>query len=467
MRKRFYLVIIAFLLILCSPSTSVNAESLDGKAKDVPFGDLGIESTVDASYYDWFCPFSISFEDIGGYATDCKYQSGCAYVGAFSYLDSSSASEKRFDSAYNREFDKGGSSYWGYTIQTESDTGLNYIEKDGVKFYIAAIPKGVYNYSGGSFTFGNGTFMDNGFVFDVVIADGTVIHFIAGDGIGVYHSNCDEGDVDSGWQDKLQLQFCKLKLPQYKNTFHACKPNQLLELWGNSNVTTGFPKKYNISKDNPIVGLRLYDMSAKAGIKVKSGVSGFDHNSKISVSSSVDSNGNVTSSNAGFISGTFSESDYASWNLLCEEDLSYLLDDATKDNLNNNELVSLDDWKRQTEDEAWYITWGRRIVMMVGIILVVWSLLFYCGFWFDRINTFIDLDLVGILTLRKLKVSPDDTECTFKLSDIAKTDTRTVNHKYCMIISVSALALGVFMISGIMFTLIRKFVNLIVGFFTR
>lgn len=203
------------------------------------------------------------------------------------------------------------------------------------------------------------------------------------------------------------------------------------------------------------------------GTRVKSAIAVYEWISGKSYSDADATQEMAQTANTLFESGIWDEDQLSSFCKLHEIDLSEELSKATKDNLNNNELVSLDDWKRQTEDESWYITWGRRIVMLVGIIMVVWSLLFYCGFWFDRINTFIDLDVVGILTLRKLKVSPDDTECTFKLSDLAKTDTRTVNHKYCMIISVSALALGVFMISGIMFTLIRKFVNLIVGFFTR
>lgn len=464
MKYKKRLLSLAFVLIFCFQYLSVlnvHAETLDGKAKDVPFGDLGIDSTIDAKYYDWFCPFNVSFEEIGGYATDCKYQSGCAYVGAFSYLDSSSASEKYFDTAFNREFNKNGSSMWGYTIKTEDNTNLNYIEKDGVKFYIAAIPKGVYNYSGSSFAFGNGTFMSNGFVFDVIIADGTVIHFIAGDGIGVYHSNCDSGDVDNGWQDKLQLQFCKLKLPQYKNTFHACKPNQLLELWGGDGVASNFASKYSISHENPIVGLRLYDASAVAGFTIKNGVSGFDHKSKISVSSSTGSNGEVTSDNPNFISGSFQEENYAVWNLLCEDNLSDILSDASINNLNNDELTSLNNWQEQITKAPWYIRLGRMAVMLMGIIFVVWGILFYVSYWFDKINTYVDLDLMGILTFRKLKVAFDDNECTFRLTDLAKTDRRTINHKYCLIISITAIFFGVFLVSGLMFACLRKLVNIV------
>lgn len=167
-----------------------------------------------------------------------------------------------------------------------------------------------------------------------------------------------------------------------------------------------------------------------------------------------------------YMSGVWDESQFSSFCKLAEIDLTDILNDASINNLNNNELESLNNWKSQTTEEKWYITWGRRIVMLVGIIFVVWAILFYCAFWFDRINTFIDLDVVGILSLRKLKVSVDDTECTFRLTDLAKTDKRTINHKYCLLISVSAVAFGVLLISGIMFAMIRKLVNIVVGFFS-
>lgn len=164
-----------------------------------------------------------------------------------------------------------------------------------------------------------------------------------------------------------------------------------------------------------------------------------------------------------YMDGVWDEDQLSAYCRLHEIDLTDILDDATIEKLNNKELQSLDGWKKAIEKAPWYIRLGRIAVMGVGIFCVVWGILLYCAYWFDKINTFIDLDVVGLLTFRKLKVAFDDSECTFKLSDISKTESRTINHKYVLIISITAIFFGVFLISGLAFTLLRKLVNVVTG----
>lgn len=161
----------------------------------------------------------------------------------------------------------------------------------------------------------------------------------------------------------------------------------------------------------------------------------------------------------------FDEANLSSYCRLNEIDLSEILDGATEENLNNNELVSLEDWQMMSEKDSDFIIWARRIIMILGIIITVWGILFYCAFWFDRINTYFDLDFVGILSFGKLRRSDTDEECTFKLTDQPKSEARTINHKYCLIISVSAIAFGVLLISGVLFLLVRKIVNFVQSIF--
>lgn len=160
----------------------------------------------------------------------------------------------------------------------------------------------------------------------------------------------------------------------------------------------------------------------------------------------------------------FDEDAFSSYCKLGEIDLTDLMLEADISNLNNDELVSLDDWKIMTEQESDLIKILRRCVMIVGILFVVWGILFYCAFWFDRINTYFDLDLLGILSLGRLRRSDTDEECTFRMTDQPKSEARTINHKYCLIISITAIAFGVFMVSGLLFLLVRKIVNFVQGF---
>lgn len=160
----------------------------------------------------------------------------------------------------------------------------------------------------------------------------------------------------------------------------------------------------------------------------------------------------------------FDENGLASFCTLMEADLTDMIKEADIDNLNNNELVSLDDWKIMTEQESDLVKVLRRCVMIIGILFIVWGILFYCAFWFDRINTYFDLDLLGILSLGRLRRSDTDEECTFRMTDQPKSEARTINHKYCLIISITAIAFGVFMVSGLLFLLVRKIVNFVQGF---
>ena len=102
-------------------------------------------------------------------------------------------------------------------------------------------------------------------------------------------------------------------------------------------------------------------------------------------------------------SGYYSEEDLGRYNRLTEQNIqSELLDDAVRDNLSSNELSNLTDWENNIEQdsqEGGLIYYARIIVSIFGIILIIWTILIYIAFWFDRLNNFIDIDLLLILTM--------------------------------------------------------------------
>lgn len=116
------------------------------------------------------------------------------------------------------------------------------------------------------------------------------------------------------------------------------------------------------------------------------------------------------------------------------------------------------------KDESGFISVIRRLVSLMGILFTLWCLLIYIAYWFDRINNFIDLDLVGILTFGRLKVSDTEEECTFSIKALAKTDTRTVNHRAILFICLMGIAFGVLIISGGLYKVLSAFVNKVLSF---
>lgn len=114
-----------------------------------------------------------------------------------------------------------------------------------------------------------------------------------------------------------------------------------------------------------------------------------------------------------------------------------------------------DDLDNRSTDTTFSIT--RAIVAFVGIVVTVYSVLVYVAFQFDRNQNFVDIELLSILTLGRLRVSPDDERSTYGVkSDSRELDTggKVVVHKDIIIVSLLGLTVGVLLLSGKIYSLI-------------
>lgn len=125
------------------------------------------------------------------------------------------------------------------------------------------------------------------------------------------------------------------------------------------------------------------------------------------------------------------------------------LNEATRDKLSQNELYSLVQWENKVKldkRESGFIAWMRIIVMWVGIIFTIYIFLLYLAYWFDRINSLIDLDVLSILTFGHLHVAMDEREANFSFG--RKQDRMTVNHRDICFICITGLIFGTLLITG-------------------
>lgn len=167
-------------------------------------------------------------------------------------------------------------------------------------------------------------------------------------------------------------------------------------------------------------------------------------------------------------SGVWSEDTLASFTTLCEENIqaSYL-DGATRDSLKQDDLSNLSNWEQNINNnkmETGFIATLRKFVMLLGIVFIIWVVLVYLAYWFDRINNFFYIDLLSILTFGQLHMSDTEEECTFRLKDLGKDGRKTVNHRAIIFICVVGIAFGVLLISGTLYGLIAKLVTTITSF---
>ena len=169
---------------------------------------------------------------------------------------------------------------------------------------------------------------------------------------------------------------------------------------------------------------------------------------------------NVT--NMGLNAGTFySESDLSAYVKLNEVDISAMLPKSRED-LSQNELENLASWENNVNNskkEYGFIAWMRIIVMWVGIIFTIYIFLLYLAYWFDKLNSLIDLDVLSIMTFGRLHVAIDDKEANFSLGK--KQDRMTVSHKDMLFICITGLIFGALLITGTFYKIVANFVNFI------
>lgn len=162
--------------------------------------------------------------------------------------------------------------------------------------------------------------------------------------------------------------------------------------------------------------------------------------------------------------GYYSEDQLSAYCKLAEVDLTELLNSANRNSLEQSDIEGLANWERNinnnTSDSS-IIHYLRIFTMFMGIILIVWSVLVYLAYWFDRINNFFDLDLLGILTFGRLHMSDTEEKCTFKVKDLGKTEKKTVNHRAICFVCLSGICFGVLIVSDMLYKILYTLIHFI------
>lgn len=167
--------------------------------------------------------------------------------------------------------------------------------------------------------------------------------------------------------------------------------------------------------------------------------------------------------------GYYSEEQLSSYIKLNELNVEQkYIDAAMRESLDQASLEGLSNWERNIKNgnhEDGIIAKLRIFTMFMGIALIVWSVMIYLSYWFDRINNFFDLDLLGILTIGKLHMSDTEEKCTFKVKDLGKTEKKTVNHRAICAICLTGIFFGALIISGVLYKILQFLVYTILGLF--
>ena len=160
--------------------------------------------------------------------------------------------------------------------------------------------------------------------------------------------------------------------------------------------------------------------------------------------------------------GYFSEEQLGSYCKLGEASIHDLyLGNALRDNLTQENITSLSNWQRNiqsSDSELGYIRYLRIAVSFLGIVLCLYGALLYIAYWFDRLNTFIQLEMLNILTLGKLHAVNEDGDSNWSLT---KEGTKKVTHGQVIFISLLSMGFGTLLITGTFYRIVSEFVNLV------
>lgn len=456
------LLMLVLVIILCVPlSASAVDMDNDGKSKENPYGDSKLPSCYDGvEYVDCYIPYDLTCGEIGGFAlsaSNASYQVSTGGGTAMSLVvqNSKVGTTVMRESSYSYASGQGWalvrmSNPTGFGVHTD-DQSINVItDANGNQYYMTAVQPFFFHHPKA----GQGGFPANesggfGEIIDVILTDGTCIHFVCFDINAAQHTN----GVDNSGAGAFDYIYTNsaLNYAQYNNMFSTQNGN-FLEIFGDGNqATVNFRNKYNLGSDdgqNRIAYYRMYNAYLKDSPKRADGVG-----TEVSFSY-----GNVS------ISGSTNGEDgdeSVTFKLPREDELvgmpekSKLMESiinintVDQDSLNPREKFMLTDIGTGIVLERSYriVENVRTFICFIGMFLIFYSIFLILAAIFDTVNNFVDISMVSVFSMGKLTYTTgaDDTEAYGVLN-------RSKLIKSCIVL----VCIGLLLVSGAIFTAISK-----------
>lgn len=160
--------------------------------------------------------------------------------------------------------------------------------------------------------------------------------------------------------------------------------------------------------------------------------------------------------------GYFSEEQLGSYFKLGEASIHDLyLGNALRDNLTQENITTLSNWQRNiqsSDSELGYVSYLRIAVSFLGVVLCIYGALLYLGYWFDRLNTLIQLEMLSVLTFGRLHAVNEDGDSNWALD---KSGIKRVTHGQIIFISLLSMGFGTLLMTGTFYRVVTAFVNLV------
>lgn len=407
---------VTVVLALCNPMRVEAAVTFDndGKPMDEPYGDSGVEPTYEGvEYYDCYIPYTLTYEEVGGYATGVVWYQYETYNTPNGMAES--VRQQKVGTAFMRENDVLNSYVMGScSVKRDEETGMRvYVDANGNEYYSCAVPHFMYNNEfAGTNGFSEYSLSNRGQILDVILSDGTVIHFIIGDAAAIQHSNA--GSDDPAARFDVEYVFSDINYSQYRHMFHAVS-GHFIELNGNTNCLSGFMNKYNIGDgdgQNHVVYVRMYNQKVQENPpeRTSSAGNGVDHSlGEVKIDSS-GSSSSGESSGDGIARVDEYELDGMKGLDSHISNSQDQLEFAERTDLNIGEQYAVATLGDNIEliEYASALDLARTIVVFIGLVILFYAVLIFMCMLLDRVNSFIDVNFVRLVTFGGLTYSIDE-----------------------------------------------------------
>ena len=161
--------------------------------------------------------------------------------------------------------------------------------------------------------------------------------------------------------------------------------------------------------------------------------------------------------------GFYSEKDLESYCKLNELNFTDMLAEASRDNLSQDDLDTVKAWEDNITTHP-VLNAFRVTIMVLGILLTVWAIFFYLAYWLQRVNNFVDIEFISLLSLGKFQMADEETNSNYGgLTKNAENGKTLVNHKAVIKICLVTLFLGVMLITGLIYNFVLWIIQLVTG----
>lgn len=242
-----------------------------GYARESVYGIGVIPPSYDVEYYDCYVPYNMSMNEIGGYA-NCAVETSIRQYNS-GMLESTTKGKITGWSIRENDFSLKNSVRGSAVRSHEGTTGMvTYTSARGDIYYVCALPNFCYRSEQAlSKEFPYWDISNRGQLVDIILTDGTVIHFVVGDVADTRHTN--GGDEDSELFE-VRYSFTELNYSQYRHLYHA-QSGHSIELWGIDGCSQAFDVRFGIGNglsDNRIAYIRMYNAYLSSNPKRVNGV---------------------------------------------------------------------------------------------------------------------------------------------------------------------------------------------------